>query len=57
MQGKLVAVPLKEKMAKGNHTVIWEGIGLRGEKLSPGIYLYRITRGVNVSTGKISILY
>jgi hypothetical protein len=57
MQGKLVAVPLKEKMAKGNHTVVWEGNGLQGEKFSPGIYLYRITRGDNVSTGKISILY
>ena len=57
MLGKLVSVPHKEKMAKGNHTIIWEGNGPGGEKLSPGIYLYRISRGNNVSTGKISILY
>ena len=57
MQGKLVSVPHKEKMAKGNQTIVWEGNGPGGEKLSPGIYLYRISLGNNVSTGKISILY
>lgn len=56
MQGKLVSVPINENMTKGYHSIVWEGNGLRGEKLSPGIYIYRVKMGNTISTGKISIL-
>lgn len=55
MPGKLVAVPLREKLSQGKHTIAWEGKNLRGEKLSPGIYLYRILIGDKVTSGKVSI--
>ena len=57
MPGKLVSIPFSGMLGKGNHSIIWDGNGLHGEKLSPGIYIYRITMGENVSSGKISILY
>jgi len=58
MQGEKVAVPLREKLTQGAHTIAWEGKSTRGEKLSPGIYLYRVSIGDDkVKSGKLSILY
>jgi flagellar hook assembly protein FlgD len=55
VHGSLVAVPYRQMLSTGQHTILWEGNGLRNEKLSPGIYLYRISVGDNISDGKISI--
>jgi len=54
--GKLVSVPFRKTVIKGIHSVAWEGNGLRGEKLTAGIYLYRLSVGNSVTTGKISII-
>ena len=56
MPGKLAAMPINQVLAKGNHEIVWELNGLKGEKLQPGIYLYRITIGNTLVTGKISIV-
>jgi agmatine/peptidylarginine deiminase len=56
MHGSLVAVPYRQMLSTGQHTILWEGNGLRNEKLSPGIYLYRISVGDDISDGKISIV-
>lgn len=56
LQGKLVSIPLKQRQSAGNHTFSWEGIGIDGTKLTPGLYLYRVALGDMVVTGKISIV-
>ncbi len=54
--GELVSEPLRQNLPKGNHSIVWEGNGFHGEKLSPGIYLYRISQGDSFTSGKISII-
>jgi len=56
VHGNLVSVPYKQMLSPGRHTIAWEGNGFGSEKLSPGIYLYRISMGDNMKSGKISIV-
>jgi len=56
VSGKLVSVPFRNNLPKGNQSIACDLYGLNGETLSPGLYVYRITKGNSVSTGKISIL-
>lgn len=55
--GELVSAPLKQKLPQGRQLFAWEGTGLNGEKLEPGIYFYRISFNEKVAGGKISILW
>jgi agmatine/peptidylarginine deiminase len=57
LQSKLVAVPVKQQLLKGQQTIAWEGSGLDGEKLAPGFYVYRVSMGDTVVSGKISIIW
>lgn len=54
--GKLVAVPLKQKLTQGTHSIFWDGTNMNGSKLNNGIYLYRISQGDSYVTGKISVV-
>ena len=55
LTGRLLAVPARQWLNPGTHTIAWEGTGLQGEKLSPGIYIYRVLQGNKLITGKIAI--
>jgi agmatine/peptidylarginine deiminase len=54
--GKMVSVPLSQQLVQGLQTIAWDGTGINGEKLLPGIYLYRLTVNDRTTTGKISII-
>jgi hypothetical protein len=56
MMGKLVSTPCNKKISAGQHSIVWEGKGTNNEKLLPGMYLYRITTGGKIVSGKIVIL-
>jgi agmatine/peptidylarginine deiminase len=56
VMGDLVSIPISRTLTQGTHAIAWEGTGNNGQKLVPGIYLYHITSGSEISTGKISIL-
>jgi hypothetical protein len=56
MIGNLVSVPLNQKQVLGLQNIAWDGTGFNGEKLVPGIYLYRIKINNSITTGKISII-
>ncbi len=54
--GELVSVVCDQRLAQGIHSIAWEGNGLNGSKLTPGIYLYRVKQGNKLTSGKIAIL-
>ncbi len=56
MLGEMVSVPCNKILPKGNNTISWDASSFKGQKLAPGVYLYRISQGNNFHTGKITVL-
>jgi hypothetical protein len=48
--GKEVAVPINENQGQGDHTFLFDT-----QKLNPGIYIYRLNVGSDVTNGKLVI--
>jgi 1,4-alpha-glucan branching enzyme len=53
--GRPVAILLDGKADKGTHTVIWNGLDDRGQKVSPGMYIYNFDAGDHSETGKLIV--
>lgn len=56
MFGELVSVACNKILERGMNTIAWDASGFNGQKLAPGIYLYRITKDNTFFSGKITIL-
>ncbi len=54
--GQKVKVLVDEYQNAGIKKVVWDGRNERGEKVSSGIYFYRLDAGNNVQTKKMSLL-
>ncbi|MCE5272543.1 T9SS type A sorting domain-containing protein [bacterium] len=56
IRGQVVATLVDRVVAPGQYTVNWDGRGRGGEKLSSGVYFYRITAGDFSFTRKMVLL-
>ncbi len=56
LNGRLVKQLVNEKQNSGNHTVVWDGTGQSGEKLSSGIYILNLRAGKHHSSLKMTLL-
>ena len=56
MLGQTVRTLVSGTVEAGNHTVTWNGKNDRGEGVSSGIYLYRMTAGNEVSSKKMMLI-
>jgi len=54
--GRKVASVIDGELPTGRHTVTWDGVDSAGQKVSAGIYFYRLTAGENESTRKMILL-
>ena len=54
--GRRVRVPQKGILKPGWHKIAWQGKNDSDEKLSPGVYIYRLTNGKQSATRKLLIL-
>ncbi len=54
--GRVVAEVLKEELIPGAHVVDWNGRGVRGRELGPGVYFYRTSIGEFAASRKLTIL-
>lgn len=54
--GEKVKTLFDEAKYPGNHSVTWDGTNERGEKVSSGVYLYRLTTGKYSETKKMTLL-
>jgi len=56
LRGQLVRTLVDENKGSGAYEVEWDGTDDRGETVSSGVFLYRITVGDHVSTRKMTII-
>ncbi|MEM9723645.1 MAG: FlgD immunoglobulin-like domain containing protein [Bacteroidota bacterium] len=49
-EGKQVALLFRGKREKGIHTLTWDGRDSRGNSLSPGVYILKLSAGSKVET-------
>jgi flagellar hook assembly protein FlgD len=45
MRGRVVKVLVSEPKSVGTYEVIWDGVDKRGNRVSSGVYFYRIVAG------------
>ena len=54
LTGQLVKIDIVENIVAGDHLITWNGTNLKGQPISPGIYVYTISlNGKNIVTGKL----
>ncbi len=56
VKGQLVKTLVQERMSPGNHTIRWDGRNESGEKVSSGVYFYRLTLGEKSIIKKMVLL-
>ncbi len=56
VSGRRVAVLANRNWAEGAHTVVWEGVGLSGRRLSSGAYFLRLDRGGRVTAKRLVLV-
>lgn len=56
VSGRLVAVPLEEPMAAGDHSFTWDGRSSRGAPLASGVYFVRLRIGGSIFPHKIVLM-
>jgi hypothetical protein len=54
-QGQMVNKIQSKIEASGNHSQIWDGNNIEGNRVSPGTYFFKIQAGLNEKTGSIVI--
>ena len=56
MLGREIKTIINEEMNAGNHSTIWNGDNNLGNKVSSGVYIYRLTAGDYISTKKMVLM-
>ncbi len=56
IMGRVVATVIQEPMTAGYHKVTWEGKDNAGQRVTSGVYFYRITAGEFVATKKMVVV-
>ena len=56
MLGREVTSLVNEQMSPGYHEVDWNGMDSKGESVSSGVYIYRLTAGNFTQTKKMNLL-
>ena len=54
--GRLIKRVTESYMEAGEYTVLWDGRDDRGNRLSPGLYFYKIQAGEHTETGKMILI-
>jgi flagellar hook assembly protein FlgD len=54
--GRVVAEVVKGELIPGAHVVDWNGRGVGGRELGPGVYFYRTSIGEFTASRKLTIL-
>jgi flagellar hook assembly protein FlgD len=56
IRGRAVKTIYKEGVSAGENSIIWDGTGKSGDKVSSGVYLYRITAEGYEATSRMTLL-
>jgi|GEM_PF-6718875 len=56
VRGQLVTNLVNKSISAGDHSVVWNGQDANGNRISSGIYTYRIQMGNDVAQGKLTLM-
>jgi hypothetical protein len=56
LRGEIVTTLVNTDQVGGEHTVAWDGTNQRGEKVSSGVYFYRLKLGDGTSVTKKMVM-
>jgi hypothetical protein len=56
LDGKLVRILFSGPLSKGEHSFTWDGTDISGNKVTAGIYLYRLTTDKEVSVKRMILI-
>jgi hypothetical protein len=56
LEGKLVKTLINEEVDEGHEQITWDGTGSHGNRVSSGVYYYRLKAGKKVLTRKMVLL-
>lgn len=56
LSGRVVATVVNENLAPGCYEKRWDCTNRYGHKVPPGVYVYRIIAGPNISTAKLVVI-
>lgn len=56
LRGRLVKTLVEETRAAGPHTVVWDGDGRDGSRVSSGTYFVRLRAGAQERTARMVVL-
>lgn len=56
LSGKNISTLLNQKLASGNHSVVWNGQDDSGNKVHPGFYVFEIRNDQGNASGKIAVV-
>ena len=56
VSGRMVKTLARGTFAPGMHTLQWNGIGEKGNRLPTGVYLYRLMAGKDVAKRKMILI-
>ncbi|OGF97767.1 MAG: hypothetical protein A2Z06_02200 [Candidatus Glassbacteria bacterium RBG_16_58_8] len=56
LRGQRVATLVDQVQAPGDHQVRWNGLNSRGEKISSGVYLYKLSVDKETVVQKMTLL-
>ena len=54
--GRRVVTLVDEVMGEGRHDIVWEGLDGKGQRVSSGVYFYRLTVGKHSMTKKMLLV-
>jgi flagellar hook assembly protein FlgD len=56
MRGQLVKTLVNAKLKAGKHSIVWNGRNENKEKVSSGIYLYKVSSGKENRVNKMILM-
>lgn len=55
-QGKVVRILTQAGVEAGTHSILWDALDDKGERVSTGLYFYKITAGSETFTGQMTLV-
>jgi len=56
ISGRLVKTLINNRLEKGRHVVIWDGLNDQNDGISTGIYFYKLSTGDKSTTRQMTLL-
>lgn len=56
LKGQKVSTLINDKLPAGKHNIVWNGLDNKGKLVASGVYLYRLSNGEQILSGKMMLM-